>query len=149
MSSDGLKLLAPGVSVTLKDGVPRPLVIDMEALVVIEERLGSLSAYSEGLNRSLRGKHITAILAGLIAGLSHLRDDLGRPAFPAHRVSALMDFYALEEYVRALDEAWGQAMPSKDTPRGKDSGRARGSRGKRSTGEQPSITAAATTSSGA
>jgi hypothetical protein len=144
-----MKLLAPGVEVTLKDGVPRRLILDMEAIVVIEERLGSLSAYLDGLNRGFRGKHVTSILAGLVAGLSHLRDDLDRPAYPARRVSALMDFQSIKLYATALDEAWAQHMPTKDTSRGKDSGRASSSRGKRSTGEPPSHTAEAHASSGA
>lgn len=148
MATDGLRLLARGAAVVLKDGVERRLILDMEALAVIEERMGSLSAYSEGLNRAFRGKRVTSTLAGLEAGLSHLRDDYGVPAFSRKRVAALMEFGKLDQYIAALDDAWAAHLPVKQAGnQSKGSGRARSSRGKNSSGEQPSTTAEAKASS--
>jgi len=150
MSSNGTRLLAAGIEVTLKDGVPRRLIIDMEALAVIEERIGSLSAYVEGLRRDVRGRMVSSVLAGLEAGLRHLRDPNGEPAFNRKRVAQLMEFDHLTDYVVALDKAWDEGVPMSEeaSAEGKASSRARRSPGQSSTGERPSPTDGATASSG-
>lgn len=150
MATDGEKLLAEGATVTLKDGVPRRLVLDMEALVVIEARMGSLSAYQEGLLYGFKGKAVTSILAGLVAGFRHLE---GKAAISPARVAELMEYPKLQEYLTALDDAWDAdvappaANASGEVVPGKDSGVASTSRGRKSTAARPSITGAHTRSS--
>lgn len=151
VSSDGTKLLARGVTVILADGVPRQLILDMEALVVIEERVGSLVEYNEGLLHGVRGKVIRSLLAGLVGGLSHLE---GEEALSSRQISRLVKIEKwpdLQGYIDVLDEAWAEHLPSskKGQAPGKGSGAASSSRGRKSTGASRSTTAAATGSSGA
>lgn len=147
MADDGVRLLARGATVVLADGIPRQLILDMEALEVIEERMGSLSAYSEGLALRLRSKLITAVRTGLIAGFSHLEDEI-RPSPKA--VAALMRWDDITKYVAALDEAWVQGIPSaRNGTQSKASGAARSSRGRTSSDASQSTTAEAAASSGA
>lgn len=94
--------------VTLADGVARKLVFDIEALVVIEDLTGSLSAYSEGLVRGLRGRAMKSVRAGLIAGLSYLQ---GQEALTPYRITQMMRFDDLKDYIEALDAAWAEMMP--------------------------------------
>lgn len=151
MSSDGTKLLARGATVTLADGVPRQLILDLEALVVIEERVGSLVEYSEGLLNGVRGKVIRSLLAGLVGGLSHLK---GEQALTPQQISQLVKIKAwkdLQVYIDVLDEAWAEHLPTSKTNGsrpGKGSGAAKSSHGRNSSGASPSTTAAAKVSSG-
>jgi hypothetical protein len=144
VSTDGAKLLARGTIVVLKDGVARRLILDMEALVVIEERTGSLSAYHSGLLLGSRGKVIKSVLAGLVGGLSHLE---GKQALSAKQVSQLMVYDDIQAYINALDAAWTEAMPTTSVARGKGSGAASTSRGRKSTAASRSTTDAAIASS--
>ena len=149
VSSDGTKLLARGATVILADGVPRKLILDMEALVVIEERVGSLSAYSEGLQRGFRGKVIKSVLAGLIGGLAHLE---APSALSPRQISHLMKYQDVQVYIDALDAAWAENVPTiknNGQTSGKGSGVASSSRGRKSTGGSRSSTAAVTATSGA
>lgn len=149
MATEGIRLLADGAPVTLKDGTQRRLILDMEALAVIEERMGSLSAYVEGLQRGFRGKHVSAVLAGLEAALRHYRDPRGDPEFTRRRIASLVYFDRLTTYADALDQAWDEGIPMAE-PRGKAaaSKKARRSRGQNSSDGSRSTTAAALGSSG-
>lgn len=149
MASDGAKLLARGSEVVLADGVPRRLILDMEALLVIEERVGSISAYRTGLILGFRGKVLKSVLAGLIGGLAHLQ---GEAALTPQQITGLMrgGNKDVQSYIDALDAAWDEAIPlptPKATP-GKGSGAASTSPGPSSSGASRSTTAARRRSSG-
>jgi len=148
VSSDGVKLLARGSLVTLADDVPRQLILDMEALAVIEDRVGSISAYRAGLVLGFRGKVLKSVQAGLIAGLSHLE---GKAALSPQRIVRLMKWDDIQAYIDALEAAWDEAIPvaKEPTSTGKDSGAASIYPGQSSTDESPSTMAAAAASSGA
>lgn len=150
MSSDGERLLARGATVILTDDVPRRVILDMEAMVMIEDICGSLTAYTDGLESSYKGKLVKSVVAGLTGGLSHR---IGPEAMPRTKVTRLMRMADMQSYIHALDAAWEEAVPT--TTKGKPntslkgSGAASSSRGKNSGGASPSTTGGRRKSSGA
>lgn len=149
---NGRQLFAEGAVVDLGDGVPRRVVFDLEALLRIEERCGSLTAYMEGLQRGWNGRLMRSVLAGLVGGLSHDRS-IDEPRIRAALFLTIKQgLGSVQPLITALDEAWDDAIPPAAKPGaqapGKDSAQESSSPGPSSTDEQPSTTVAATASSG-
>jgi hypothetical protein len=145
MTSEASKLRPQGTTVILADGKERRVMFDMECMAIIEEMVGSISAYNEGLVRGMKAKALKSIIAGLVGGFAHYE---GEHAMSRAKVVRLMEWKNLQQYVDALDAAWDEGVPGAGAP-GKGSRQAKGSRGRRSTAASPSTTGGANESSGA
>ncbi len=127
MASEGVQLRAAGVPVTLADGTERRLRFTLDSLLEIEEECGSLLDYLDGIGGGFRrGKTLTALVAGLAAGLRHDRTvtkDLVK-ALVMQVMGQRGQWGVLQGYVTALDEAWEQAVPRAEA---RDAGDPKGS----------------------
>lgn len=90
------------VSITLKDGVERNLVYDLNAMAELEDRYGSVDAAFEALDKN----SIKAIRCILWAGLIHAEPDLTE-----QQVGSLIDMQYLQELMGSLGDAFQKDMP--------------------------------------
>lgn len=146
MASEPVRLLAKGVPVVLADGEEYRLIVDLEALCVIEDEAGSLLSFLDSRNKGYAGKKVKAIRIGLHAALSHT-------GMSAKKIDTLIDhrsLEALQRYDDALGEALNQGLPdATEAPAsGKGSTKTKDSTGSTSTGSEPSDSDVATVSSG-
>ena len=117
VTSDGLKLLANGASVRFKDGLEYRLVFDWEALLRLEQS-HTLQSFADAIDvgrTKFDTKRLQAIDAGLVAALSHYRDD-PLPDGATRELAAvewrrLFDFRQVADYLGALNLAFVEAMP--------------------------------------
>jgi hypothetical protein len=145
---NGSKLLVRGARVDLGDGVERRVIFDFEALLLIEERCGSIHAYLDGLAKGTKGRLLRSLSAGLAGGLAH--DPVSDARIRAALMASMKRGYDhLQPYVDALDGAWEEAHHLDEAPAGKDSAPESGSPGPTSTEGALSTLAGQTPSSGA
>lgn len=152
--SDGVRLLAEGSPITLKDGREYRLIFDFEAFCRLEDMLGSLDAFTDALaQRGFGHRRLNPLRAGLLAALSHYRDPAQPDAALRQRTdrewAALFRFSDSGRYALALSDAFVEGMGVGDL--GEALGqvrRAAGSPGASSTSPPRSRSARATASSG-
>lgn len=94
-------------TVTLKDGVERALVYDLNAMAEMEDRYGSVDAAFEKLDQN----SIKAVRFMLWAGLIH-----AEPELTEKQVGSLIDISFLQELTNSLGEAFSNDMPVPETP---------------------------------
>ena len=90
------------VEITLKDGVKRTLVFDLNAMAELEDRYGSIDEAFAMLDKN----SIKAIRCILWAGLIHEDPDLTE-----QKVGSLIDMQYLQDLMGSLGEAFNQDMP--------------------------------------
>lgn len=139
--SDGARLRADGVPITLVDGSTVVLRFDFDALCELETTFGSIADFVAQLaaKNPLSGRHFQMIAGGVAAGVRHL-------GAQADGITAGLDPKRVNEYQRALDEAFAESMPEPE--KGKAQAPASASPGTSTTGPAPSDSAEATVPSG-
>src|SRR5438094_4907156 len=110
--SDGARLLARGVEITLKDGAHR-VILDYEALEALEERFGGLDEFVAHLQEeSWKGARLQTVRFGLAAGLLHEKPvDESLEGFQV-RVRNLLSARDLIAYLEALLIAIQESLPA-------------------------------------
>lgn len=142
--SDATRLRGDGRPITFADGTTETLRFDFDALCELEELCGSLAAFSSALLVGSQAKIMNTVAKGVAAALRHL------PEPPSvNDVRRRLDSRRVDEYVKAVDEAFFESMPEQKPAEGKGSGETTGSPGPTSTTSEPSGSAAATAISGA
>lgn len=150
--SIGARLRGDGAKITFADGSVHEVRFDFDAIVELEENLGSLDVFTTLLQAGTRGKLFRAVAAGVAAGLLHT----GETMTPAN-ARLVLDAARIREYRDALTEAMVRAMPpdsddgddGDDGEQGKASAPASDSLGAPSTHSAPSGSDEAMLSSGA
>jgi hypothetical protein len=150
-TSEGARVIGAGVPITI-GGEEHRLFFGFPALEIIEDELGGLLEFTNGLNGGYRSKRFKSIRVGLQAGLAHeglTRKDLDDLTGALH-ASLQEGFEAIDTVHRAICEAFDQSIPPPKAKRpSKASGREKGSRGPASTGERSSSSRSAPVSSAA
>ena len=137
--TDADRIAAKGVPITLSDGVERVVRFDLEALLVIEEKFGSVGEFAGLIDADLRGKGLRALIGGLTAALE--------PALDEDSVKKLFDTRERVHYQLAIVQALNQAFkPAEES--GKVSAGTNESRGLPSTSSSAPISAETTEPSG-
>lgn len=90
------------VEITLKDGVKRTLVFDLNAMAELEDRYGSVDEAFAQLDKN----SIKAIRCILWAGLIH--ED---PELTEQKVGSLIDMQYLQDLMGSLGTAFNKDMP--------------------------------------
>lgn len=143
--TEGDRVEARGVPITLADGRSVRLRFGAKALRYLEREYGSLKAFQEEAKKGNEGRAVTAVLDAIIAGLLH--ESLGT----VDEVENLLDERRLTtDYADAFNKAWDEAQPPEESgPADVDQTTATGeSLGETSTTSQQSSLEELTTSSG-
>lgn len=135
--SEAVRLLAPGVDVTL-GGKTYPLIFDFEALCLIEEEMGGLDVFAQRLLD--KKQRLRTVRAGMVAALAHT-------GMRRAEIVKQLEYANTTRYLAAMTEAFVQALPEPD-PDPKAEGSPNGSHGGTTTTSPRSSLAAAIESSG-
>ena len=149
-NQDGVRLLARGMAISLKDG-PHALRFDYEALEFIEEEFEGIDNFMAALGETrLKQKRLRSIRLGITAALLHERSQAQPLGEFRDSIIHKLEPRELVNYLDGLTAAIMQAFPppteADKAPKANGSG---DSRGNGSTGSPRSNTGAKTASSGA
>lgn len=136
--SEAVRLLAPGVDVTLQ-GRTYPLIFDFEALCALEEEMGGLDVFAQRLSDNKQ--RLRTVRAGMVAALAHT-------GMTRAEIVSKLEYNHAGRYLNAMTEAFIQALPE---PEPSDSPNSRGSSdspGDATTTSPPSSSGAPIASSG-
>jgi hypothetical protein len=146
--SDGNRILARGAPITLR-GQPYQVILDFEALELIEREFGGLDVFVDRLRaEGWKAERLKTIRVGMTAGLLHTKPrEQDLESFKVE-VRQLLEPRELADYLEAITLAIAEAFPvptNGESP--KEVGSSSNSPGQKSTGLQPSISDGAMTSS--
>lgn len=103
------------IKITLKDGVERTIVFDLNAMAELEDKYGSVDAAFE----MLENNSIKALRFILWAGLIHEDENLTE-----RQVGSLIDMQYIQDIMGTLGQAFEADMPDASDEAGSDSPKA-------------------------